>query len=97
MTGWLSVTFGRRRYLAASIIVFTVASFFCGTSRSLGALVFFRILQGAGGAALLSTAQPAMMEVFPPAQQSIVTAILGIGVMVGPTMVPHLGGWITDN
>ena len=34
----------------------------------LNALVLFRILQGAGGAALLSTAQATMMEVFPPAQ-----------------------------
>src|SRR5215831_17920261 len=97
MTGWLSTTFGRRKYLAGSIILFTVASFFCGTSRTLGALVFFRILQGAGGAALLSTAQATMMEVFPPAQQGMVTAIFGVGVMVGPTLGPTLGGWITDN
>jgi len=97
LTGWLSATFGRRRYLTASMIIFTVASFFCGTSRTLNALIFFRIVQGAGGAALLSTAQATLMEIFPPWQQGIIQAIFGIGVMVGPTVGPTLGGWITDN
>jgi MFS transporter, DHA2 family, multidrug resistance protein len=97
LTGWLSSFFGRRRYLAGSIILFTAASFLCGTARSLDALVLFRIMQGVGGAALLSTAQAVMLEVFPPAQHGLVTAIFGIGVMVGPTVGPTLGGWITDN
>jgi MFS transporter, DHA2 family, multidrug resistance protein len=97
LTGWLSSTFGRKRYLATSIVIFTIASFFCGTSRSLNALVFFRIVQGAGGAALLSTAQATMMEIFPPRQLGMIQAIYGVGVMVGPTVGPTLGGWITDN
>src|ERR1051325_3102635 len=57
MTAFLTATFGRRNYLTASIIIFTIASFFCGTSHSLGEIVVWRVLQGAGGAALLSTAQ----------------------------------------
>jgi DHA2 family multidrug resistance protein len=97
LTGWLSSTFGRKRYLATSIVIFTVASFFCGTSRTLNTLIFFRIIQGAGGAALLSTAQATMMEIFPPQQLGMVQAIYGVGVMVGPTVGPTLGGWITDN
>ncbi len=97
LTSWLSSTFGRKRYLASSIGLFTVASFFCGTARSLNMLVFFRVLQGAGGAALLSTAQATMMEIFPPQQLGMIQAIFGIGVMVGPTCGPTLGGWITDN
>src|SRR2546422_5681976 len=35
MTAFFTATFGRRRYLTGSIIVFTIASFFCGTSHSL--------------------------------------------------------------
>ena len=97
LTGWLSNHFGRRRYLAGSMILFTAASFFCGTSRSLEALVFFRILQGMGGAALISTAQQTMIEIFPPKQIGVVTAIFGLGMMMGPTIGPTLGGWITDN
>ena len=56
MTAYLTATFGRRNYLTASIVLFLIASFFCGISHSLGELVFWRIVQGAGGAALLSTA-----------------------------------------
>ena len=97
LTGWLSSYFGRRRYLAGSIVIFTIASILCGLSRSLNELVIFRILQGIGGAALLSTAQATLFEIFPPKQIGMVQAIFGIGVMVGPTVGPTLGGWITDN
>lgn len=97
LTGWLSARFGRRRYFAASVVLFTMASFFCGTAHNLSTLILWRIVQGAGGAALLSTAQATMMEIFPPRQLGMVQAIYGIGVMVGPTVGPTLGGWITDN
>lgn len=97
LTGWLSSTFGRKRYLAVSIVIFTVSSFFCGTASTLNTLIFFRIIQGAGGAALLSTAQATMMEIFPPQQLGMIQAIYGVGVMVGPTVGPTLGGWICDN
>src|SRR2546426_12788680 len=35
ITGWLSAYFGRQRYFASSIALFTVASFFCGNSHTL--------------------------------------------------------------
>jgi DHA2 family multidrug resistance protein len=97
MTGWLSASFGRRRYLAGSMALFTIASVCCGMSRSLGMLVFFRIVQGMGGAALMSTAQATMMEIFPPNQLGMVQSIYGLGIIVGPAIGPTLGGWITDN
>ena len=97
ITAWLSHRFGRRNYLAVSIIIFVVASFFCGMSHSLIELVFWRICQGAGGAALLSTAQATIMEIFPRDQMGTVTAFFGVGMIMGPTLAPALGGWITDN
>jgi DHA2 family multidrug resistance protein len=97
MTAFLTATFGRRNYLTSSIIIFVIASFFCGTSHSLGEIVFWRIVQGAGGAALLSTAQATLRQVFPAEQQSMVQAIFLLGVIVAPTLGPTLGGWITDN
>ncbi len=97
MTAFFASRFGRRRYLTASIIVFIVASFFCGTSSSLVELVFWRILQGAGGAALLSTAQATLRQIFPVEEQGLVQAIFLLGVIVAPTLGPTLGGWITDN
>lgn len=97
MTAWLSSRFGRKNYLAASILIFIISSFFCGTSGSLGALVFWRILQGAGGAALLSTGQATLREIFPAKEQSIVQALFILGIVVAPTLGPTVGGWITDN
>ncbi|PQV63531.1 MFS transporter, DHA2 family, multidrug resistance protein [Abditibacterium utsteinense] len=97
MTAWLSSRFGRKRYLAGSIILFLIASFFCGTSRTLGELVVWRILQGAGGAALLSTAQATIREIFPKEQQGLVQSIYVLGIITAPTLGPTLGGWITDN
>lgn len=97
MTAWLASRFGRKRYLAGSIILFLVASFFCGTSRTLWELVAWRILQGAGGAALLSTAQATIREIFPKEQQGLVQSIYITGLIVAPTLGPTLGGWITDN
>jgi len=96
ITGWLSAYFGRRRYFAGSIVLFVVASFFCGNAHTLGALVFWRIMQGLGGGALLSTSQAILYEEFPREEYGTAMAIFGMGVMVGPTLGPTLGGYITD-
>ena len=97
MTAFFTATFGRKNYLAFSIILFIVASFLCGTSSSLGELVLWRVVQGAGGAALLSTAQATLRQIFPREQQGMVQAIFMMGIIVAPTLGPTLGGWITDN
>ena len=97
MTAWLSGLFGRKRYLTGSILLFIAASFFCGTSRGLTELVFWRIIQGAGGAALLSTSQATLREIFPREQQGMVQAVYMMGIIVAPTVGPTLGGYITDN
>ncbi|MEO5814973.1 MAG: DHA2 family efflux MFS transporter permease subunit [Gemmatimonadaceae bacterium] len=97
MTAFFTERFGRRNYLTFSIVLFIVASFFCGTSGSLGTLVFWRVVQGAGGAALLSTAQATLRQIFPQEEQGLVQAVFMLGVIVAPTLGPTLGGWITDN
>lgn len=96
MSGWLSSFFGRKRYLTGSIALFVLASFFCGAATSLWGLVFWRMLQGLGGGALLSTAQTTLFEAFPPHERGIGQSIFGVGVMVGPTIGPTIGGYIVD-
>src|SRR2546422_625068 len=88
ITGWLSAFFGRRRYFGGSIAIFVVSSFFCGNAHSLIALVFWRIIQGLGGGALLSTSQAILYEEFPREEYGTAMAIFGVGVMVGPTLTP---------
>src|SRR5262245_56376282 len=75
MTGWLAAYFGRKRYFAASIVIFTAASFFCGASHSLGALIFWRIVQGIGGGALVTTSQAIIYEAFPKHEHGMAMAI----------------------
>lgn len=97
LTAFFAGRFGRRNYLTASIIIFVAASFMCGVSHSLAELVLWRIVQGAGGAALLSTAQATLRQIFPREQQGLVQAVFLLGIIVAPTLGPTLGGWITDN
>ncbi|MCX5756524.1 MAG: DHA2 family efflux MFS transporter permease subunit [Gemmatimonadetes bacterium] len=97
MSPWLSAYFGRKNYLTGSITLFIVASMFCGAAGSLGGLIFWRVIQGIGGGALLSTAQSTLWEAFPPKEIGIGQAMFGVGVMVGPTLGPTVGGFIVDN
>ncbi|UPT70382.1 MAG: multidrug efflux MFS transporter [Flavobacterium sp. JAD_PAG50586_2] len=97
MTSWLSQQFGRRNYFAASIIIFTVASFMCGNADNIWELVAFRFIQGLGGGALLVTAQTIITESYPIEKRGMAQAIYGMGVIVGPTLGPPLGGYIVDH
>jgi MFS transporter, DHA2 family, multidrug resistance protein len=97
MTSWLSQQFGRRNYFAVSIIIFTTASFLCGNASNIWELVFFRFIQGLGGGALLVTAQTIITESYPIAKRGMAQAIYGMGVIVGPTLGPPLGGYLVDH
>lgn len=97
MTAWLANRFGSKRYLCSSIVVFTLASVFCGLSTSLNHLVIWRIVQGLGGAALMSTAQAVIVRLFPEEEQALVQALFGLGLVMAPTCAPALGGWLCDN
>jgi DHA2 family multidrug resistance protein len=96
LTPWLQTRFGRRNYFVASIIVFTLASLFCGIADSLPELVAFRIVQGLAGGGLISTAQTILTDTYPRAQQGLATGIFAMGVIVGPAVGPVLGGFLTD-
>ena len=96
MTSWLSQQFGRRNYFAASIIIFTTASFLCGNASGIWELIIFRFIQGLGGGALLVTSQTIITESYPVAKRGMAQAIYGMGVIVGPTLGPPLGGYLVD-
>src|SRR5512142_3592533 len=97
MAGWLARLVGRKNYQIASIALFTFSSFMCGSSWSLGSLVFFRVLQGIGGGGLVPISQSILLESFPREKHGQAMAIFGLGAMLGPIVGPLLGGWITDS
>jgi len=91
MTGWLSRIFGRKRFLITCITLFTFASFLCGAAPNLATLIFFRVLQGAAGGALIPSSQAILLETFPPHERGMANAIFGVGAMFGPIIGPALG------
>jgi DHA2 family multidrug resistance protein len=97
LNGWLTAFLGRKRFYAASLAVFTIASFLCGTATSITQLVIYRVIQGIGGGALQPTAQAIMFESYPAEKRGNAMAIFGLGAMVGPAIGPTLGGYIVDN
>jgi len=97
MTGWLGNYFGRKRVLITCITLFTIASALCGLAWSLPTLIIARILQGAGGGAMVPIAQAIMLESFPPQKRGQAMAVFAMGVVVAPILGPTVGGWITDN
>ena len=97
VTAWLSAVFGRKRFLLACVVIFTLASAACGAATSLGMLILARVVQGVGGGALQPIAQAILLESFAPAQRGRAMAAYSIGVIVAPIMGPTLGGWITDS
>ncbi|OWP64729.1 MFS transporter [Hymenobacter amundsenii] len=97
MTGFLSEQFGRRNYFGFSVVLFTLASMACGQSTNIWELVAFRFIQGIGGGALMATSQSILIDTFPPKQLALGQALFGMGVIIGPTIGPTLGGYIVDN
>jgi len=97
MTSFLAEKIGRKQYYIGSILLFTAASAMCGFSHSLIELIFFRFFQGIGGGALLSTSQSILFETFPPKEKGTASGIFSLGIIIGPSIGPVLGGYIVDN
>ncbi len=95
-SNWFSLRFGRKRFLITCVIIFTVASFFCGAAPTLGFILIARIIQGAGGGALQPLSQAILLESFPAEKRSAAMALFAFGVVVAPVLGPTLGGWLTD-
>lgn len=94
--GWLAARFGQKRFFAVCLSGFTAASVLCGFAVTLEQMVFYRILQGFFGAAIVPLSQSMMMELYPPHKRGAAMAMWGMGVMVGPIIGPTLGGYLTD-
>lgn len=97
ISGWLAARFGRKRFFTLCILLFTVSSVLCGSAPSLGVLIVFRALQGAGGGGLQPMAQAILADTFPPQRRGLAFALYGITAVLAPTIGPTLGGWITYN
>lgn len=97
ISGWFASVLGRKRFFMTCLVIFTLSSLLCGIAPSLGAIILFRILQGAGGGGLQPMAQAILADTFPPEKRGLAFALYGVTAIIAPTIGPTLGGWITDN
>jgi DHA2 family multidrug resistance protein len=97
ITGWFAGIFGRKRFFTICLAIFTVSSLLCGIAPNLGAMILFRVIQGAGGGGLQPMSQAILADTFPPEKRGLAFALFGITTIFAPTIGPTLGGWITDN
>jgi MFS transporter, DHA2 family, multidrug resistance protein len=95
LTGWLSNVFGRVHLFVWSVLLFALASFFCGFSTSLAMLVFFRVIQGAVAGSLIPLSQSLMVASNPPDKQGAALGFWGMIVVVAPILGPIVGGYLT--
>src|ERR1700757_861341 len=69
LNGYLTMYLGRKRFYAASLALFTIASLLCGFATSITQLIIWRVIKGTGGGALQPTAKAILFETYPPAER----------------------------
>ncbi len=97
LTGWLMGRYGVVKTFAASVALFTIASFLCGTAWNLPSLLVFRIVQGAVSGPMIPGSQALLISIFAPSRRGLALAIWSMTTLVAPICGPILGGWISDN
>jgi MFS transporter, DHA2 family, multidrug resistance protein len=97
MGGWASSVIGRKNFFMLCLVIFTSASALCGIAPSLGLLLLFRVIQGAGGGGLQPMAQAIMADSFEPSKRGLAFSLYGLVAVLAPSIGPTIGGWLTDN
>ena len=96
-SAYLTTFIGRKKFYMICVVLFGISSMLCGMAPSLNLLIFFRVLQGAGGGGLAPSEQAILADTFTPKQRGQAFALYGLAVVCAPAIGPSLGGWITDN
>ncbi len=91
---YLANNFGIKRSYIFSLIAFTLGSLLCGLSWSLPMLIFFRVVQGLGGAILLPLSITMIFREFPPEERGLALGTLGVPTLLAPALGPILGGYL---
>lgn len=96
-TGYLSDRFGFKKVFIFALILFTCGSLMCGISWNLVSIIIARVIQGLGGAFIISLGMTILMTTFDKSEMGMVMSIIGICVMAAPALGPTLGGYIIEN
>jgi DHA2 family multidrug resistance protein len=96
LTGWLTRVFTMRWLFVGATAIFTLASICCAFSVNFSSLVAFRIIQGFSGGTLIPLVFSAVFILFPKRDEGSATTLAGVLAVLGPTIGPVVGGWITE-
>ena len=94
--GFLANRFGIKRIYLLSLTLFTLGSALCGLAPSMSMLIVFRILQGAGGAALFPLSFALLFSAFSQQERGLANGVFGIPILVAPALGPTLGGYLSQ-
>ncbi|HEX4204325.1 MAG TPA: DHA2 family efflux MFS transporter permease subunit [Ktedonobacteraceae bacterium] len=94
MTAFFADRVGIKRFYMFALAAFTIGSALCGLAVNLPMLIFFRVLQGMGGAFMTPLAITLLYREFPPAERGTAMGFLGIPILLAPAFGPTLGGYL---
>jgi len=94
VSGWVADRVGACTTFRLALLVFMTSSVGCAFSGSLGEFVFWRAIQGAGGAMMVPVGRMVVVRAVP--KQDLVRALsfLAMPSLIGPMLGPPLGGLI---
>ena len=95
ISGWVADRFGARRVYCASILVFVAGSLICGLSHSIVWLVIGRFVQGMGGSMMSPVGRLILTRGVEKRALVQVMNYMLLPAIVGPTVGPVIGGFIT--
>ena len=93
--GRLADMFGRVKLYNLGFIIFTVGSALCSLSQNGAELVFFRMVQGVGGAFLISNSAAILVDTFPMNERGKALGINRVSQVAGAAGGLVLGGFLT--
>lgn len=95
ISGWVADRFGTKRVFASAILIFTLASVWCGLCRTLPEFMLARVVQGFGGSMMVPVGRLMTVRESPKEQIMRTIAYTVWPALIAPILGPPLGGWIT--
>lgn len=96
ITGRLGDRFGPKKLYLGGLVVFTLASLWCGLSGDVRTLIVARVLQGFGAAMMTPQTMAVITRIFPPDRRGAAMGIWGATAGVATLVGPILGGVLVD-
>lgn len=94
--GRIGDMFGRSRVYNLGFLIFTISSFLCGIANNIYTLIFFRTIQGIGGAFIAANSGAVISDYFDVRERGKAFGITNLGWMIGAVLGVIIGGFLID-